>query len=86
MHAALLVDFWPAQGARREHIRNGSVTDEQRGAGQKSTQPLGRGHFEAPGGDVRSSQVIEDLLLAHALPFATNCSRAVRMGFSTVSK
>ena len=85
MHAALLVDFWPAQGARREHIRNGSVTDEQRGAGQKSTQPFGRGHFEAPGGVVRSSQVIEDLLLAHALPFVTNCSRAVRMGFSIVS-
>jgi hypothetical protein len=85
MHAALLTDFWPAQGARREHIRTGSVTDEQRGAGQKSTQPFGRGQFGAPGGVVRSSQVIKNMLLAHALPFATNCSRAVRMGFSTVS-
>jgi hypothetical protein len=85
MHAASLIDFWPAQGARREHIRNRSVTDEQRGAGQKSTQPFGRGHFEALGGVVPSSQVTKNMLLAHVLPFATNCSRAVRMGFSTVS-
>jgi hypothetical protein len=85
MHTALLIDFWPAQGARREHIRNGSVTDEQRGADQKATQPFGREQFEAPGGVVRSSQVIKNLLLAHVLPFATNCSRAAPMSFSTVS-
>jgi len=85
MHAALLIDFLPARGARREHIRDGSVTDEQRSAGQKSTQPFGRGQFGAPGGVVRSSQVIKNMLLAHALPFATNCSRAMRMGFLTVS-
>jgi hypothetical protein len=85
MHTALLIDFWPAQGAKRGHIRNGSVTDEQRSAGEKSTQPFGRGQFGAPGGVVCSSQVIKNMLLAHALPFATNCSRATRMGFSTVS-
>jgi hypothetical protein len=85
MHTALLIDFWPAQDPRREHIRSGFVTDEQRGAGQKATQPFGREQFEALGGVVRSSQAIKNLLLAHALPFATNCYRAVRMGFSTVS-
>jgi hypothetical protein len=85
MHAALLIDFWPEQGARREHIRNGSVTDEQRSVRQKSTQPFGRWQFGVPGGVVRSSQVIKNMLVAHALPFAPNCSRAMRMGFSTVS-
>jgi hypothetical protein len=85
MHAPLLIDFWPAQGARREHIRNGFVTDEQRSAGQKSTQRFGPGQFGAPGGVVRSSQIIKNMLVAHALPFAPNCSRAMRMGFSTVS-
>jgi hypothetical protein len=85
MHTALLIDFLPAQDASREHIGNGSVTGEQRSAGQKATQPFGRGHLGAPGGVVRSSQVRKDMLLAHALPFAPNCSRAVCMGFSTVS-
>ena len=85
MHTALLIDFLPAQGARREHIGNGSVTDEQRSADTKAAQPFGRGHFGAPGGVVRSSQVLKDMLLAHALPFAPNCSRAVRMSFPTVS-
>jgi hypothetical protein len=85
MHTALLIDFLPAQGARREHIGNGSVTDEQRSADTKAAQPFGRGHFGAPGGVARSSQVHKDMLLAHALPFAPNCSRAVCMSFPTVS-
>jgi hypothetical protein len=85
MHTALLTDFLPAQDARRKHIRSGSVTDEQRGAGKKAVKPFGREHLGAPGGVVRSSQVHKNMLLAHALPFAPNCSRAVCMGFSTVS-
>ena len=85
MHTALLTDFLPAQDARREHIGKGSVTDEQRSAGKKAAQPFGRKHLGAPGGVVRSSQVHKNMLLAHALPFAPNCFRAVRMGFSTVS-
>jgi len=85
MHTALLIDVLPVQDARTEHIRNGSVTDEQRRAGKKAAQPFGREHFGTPGSVVRSSQVHKDMLLAHALPFAPNCSRAVRIGFSTVS-
>jgi hypothetical protein len=85
MHTALLTDFFPAQDARREYIRSGSVTDEQRGAGKKAAQPFGREPLGAPGGVVRSSQVHKNMLLAHALPFASNCSRAVCMGFLTVS-
>jgi hypothetical protein len=85
MHPALLIDFSSAQGARREHIGNGSVTDEQRRAGKKAAQPFRQEQFGAPGGVVRSSQVHKDMLLAHALPFAPNCSRAVCVGFSTVS-
>ena len=85
MHTALLIDFVPAQGARREHIGNGSVTDEQRSADTKAAQPFGRGQFGAPDDVVRSSQVIKDMLLAHALSFAPNCTHAVRMGFPTVS-
>jgi hypothetical protein len=85
MRTALLTDFLPAQDARREHIGNESVTDEQRGAGQKAAQPFGRGHFGAPGGVVRSSQVHKNMLLARALPFPPNCYRAICMGFSTVS-
>jgi len=85
MHAALLIDFWSAQGARREHIPSGSVTDEQRSAGKKAAQPFGRERFGAHGGVARFSQVHKDMLLAHALPFAPNCARAVCMGFSIVS-
>jgi hypothetical protein len=85
MHTALLIDFLPAQGARREHIRSGSVTDEQRSAGKKAAQPFGRERFGAHGGVARFSQVHKDMLLAHALPFAPKRSRAVCMGFSTVS-
>jgi hypothetical protein len=85
MHTALLTDFFPAQWARKEHIGNGSVTDEQRGADKKAAQPFGREQFGAPGGVVRSSQVRKNMLLAHALPVAPNCSRAVCMGFSKVS-
>jgi hypothetical protein len=84
MHIALLTDFWPAQGARREHICNGSVTDEQRGAGQKATQPSGEGRLRRLAA-LFARQVIKNLLLAHALPFASTCSRAVRLVFSTVS-
>lgn len=59
MHTALVIDFWSAQGARRKHIQNGSVTDEQRSAGRKAKQPFGREHLGAPGGVVRSLQVDE---------------------------
>ncbi len=85
MHTALLTDFLSAQDARREHIGKGSVTDEQRRAGKTAAQPFGREHLGAPGDVVCSSKVHNDMLLAHALPFAPNCSRAVCMGFSTVS-
>ncbi len=52
-------DFWPEQGATKEHTLDGSVTEEQRRSGQKAAQPFGRKQFGASGCVARSLQVHE---------------------------
>ena len=52
-------DFWPEQGATKEHTRHGSVTEEQRRSGQKAAQPFGRKRFGASGCVARSLQIHE---------------------------
>src|SRR5436189_1142535 len=52
-----------------------SVTDEQRGRGEKAAQPGGRGRFRLSGGVAFSSQVTAaDMLVARALPSSPKSS------------
>jgi hypothetical protein len=62
-----------------------SVTDEQRGRGEKAAQPGGRERFGPSGGVTRSSQITADMLVARALPSSPNRSRAAWLGTPTGS-
>jgi len=62
-----------------------SVTDEQRGRGEKAAQPGGRGRFGLSGGVARSLQVAADMLVARVLPSSPKRSRATWLRTSTGS-
>src|SRR5207247_9524736 len=53
-----------------------SVTDEQRGRGEKAAQPGAQGRFRLSGGVAFSSQVTADTLVARASPSRRTTSRA----------
>jgi hypothetical protein len=62
-----------------------SVTDEQRGRGEKVAQPGGRERVGLSGCVARSSQVAEDMLVVRALLSSPKRSRAASLGTSTGS-
>jgi hypothetical protein len=62
-----------------------SVTDEQRGRGEKASQPGGRGRFGLAGGVARSLQVTVDMLVARVLPSSPKRSRATWLSTSSGS-
>src|SRR5206468_5515120 len=70
--ARVAADFWPGQGATKEHTLHGSMTEEQRRPGQKAAQPFGRKQFGASGCVAHSLQVAADMRLPRALPSAPN--------------
>jgi len=62
-----------------------SVTDEQRGRGEKAAQPGVRGRFGLSGGVARFLQVAADMLVARVLPCSPKRSRATWLRTSTGS-
>jgi hypothetical protein len=58
------------QGARRENILHGSVTDEQRRCGAKDPATLRAKFWRAAGGVASQSQSALAMLLRRALPVA----------------
>lgn len=52
-------DFWPEQGATKEHTVYGPVTEEQRRSGRKAARPFGRKQFEASSSVAHSLQIHE---------------------------
>jgi hypothetical protein len=65
--------------------RSGGITDEQRGRGEKSTQPGGRERLGLSGYVARFSRVAADMLVVRALPSSPKRSRAAWLGTSTGS-
>ena len=62
-----------------------SVTDEQRGRGEKAAQPGGRERLGLFGCVARFSQVAADMLVVRALPSSPKRCRAAWLGTSTGS-
>ena len=58
------------QGARRENILHGSLTDEQRCRSDKDRQPFGLKLWRAPGGVAPQSQNASAMLFRRAFPAA----------------
>jgi hypothetical protein len=63
-------DLVPRQGARREYILHGSLTDEQRRRSGKDQATLRAKLWRAAGGIVPQSQSASAMLLRRALPAA----------------
>jgi hypothetical protein len=72
----IAAEFWPGQGATKEHTPRGSVTEEPRSSGQNSAQPEGREENRASGGVALSLKPHAGIRLVRALPSALFSSRA----------
>ena len=75
--------FFVSPRREEEAYPQRSVTDEQRGRGEKAAQPGGRERLGLSGSVARSSQVTADMFVARASPFqAKALSRGVAEYFN----